>query len=71
MPQVALMGGIPPLTPEMHSASIMGYQLVRDNDQMRKRGVVKGGLRKSPTRLGVFMVVPSEVARDAVLKAEA
>lgn len=29
VPQVALMGGVPPLTPEMHPSSMMGYQLVR------------------------------------------
>lgn len=29
VPQAALMGGMPPLTPELHSGSLMGYQLVR------------------------------------------
>ncbi|CAM9904402.1 unnamed protein product, partial [Ectocarpus sp. 4 AP-2014] len=27
MPQAALMGGMPPLTPELHAGSTMGYQL--------------------------------------------
>ena len=31
--QAALMGGMPPLTPELHSANLMNYQLVRDRER--------------------------------------
>lgn len=53
VPHTALMGSIPPLTPELHSASMMGYHLVRSCGHKTSSRNSCGGLCSSPLALFV------------------